>query len=223
MMASVVKTAAVRPAANLPPSLRFAEVINATAPTPSASVDTPTSVVSNPHTMKSMPSRSTCGATIGLWTLDQGLGLVSSYHESSSGRPDGDSNFHANKRRVRGLQAEAQASAVRDTGRHRDAHGVIETRLASPAAQTAGLGPGFSAPTTVRAGGAHRHFDRDDQTAAGFARRQRDLGVEQVAAFAFHPLTEEPVADPFDSAPHRREVDRNLVRKAFVRHQLLWR
>src|SRR5262245_42759125 len=165
MMASVVKTAAVRPAANLPPSLRFAEVINATAPTPSASVDTPTSVVSNPHTMKSMPSRSTCGTTIGLWTLDQGLGLGASCHESRRGRPNGDSNFHADKRRVRGLQAEAQAGAVRDAGGHRYAHCVIEARLASPTAQTARLGPGFPGAVTVRARGAHRHFDRDDQTA----------------------------------------------------------
>ena len=47
--------------------------------------------------------------------------------------------------------------------------------------------------------------------------------MKDVTTFAFYPLTEKRVADPFDGAPHRREVDGNLVRKAFVRHQPLWR
>jgi len=63
-MASVVKTAAVTPAAKLlaPPS-RLADVIYATAAAPSASVDTPMSVVNSPHTMNSTPTKSTCDGT----------------------------------------------------------------------------------------------------------------------------------------------------------------
>ena len=64
--ASVVNAAAVMPAATWPPPPRFAEVISATAPTPSASVDTPITTVSRPQTMKSMPRKSTCDFTAGI-------------------------------------------------------------------------------------------------------------------------------------------------------------
>ena len=65
MTANVANAAAVRPAATwLPP--RLAEVISDTAPTPSASVDTPTSGVSKPQTMKRTPTKSTCAST-GQW------------------------------------------------------------------------------------------------------------------------------------------------------------
>jgi hypothetical protein len=47
--------------------------------------------------------------------------------------------------------------------------------------------------------------------------------VKDVATFAFYPLAEKRVANPFDGASHRGEVDGNLVRKALVRHHLLWR
>src|SRR6266496_69320 len=182
MSASVVKTAAVRPAANCPPSPRFADVISATAPTPSASVDTPTSVVSNPHTMKRTPRRSTCGAMEpGLWASCQG---------SSSGGSDGDADFNADERRIRRLQTEAQAGAVRHAGRYGDAHRMIKARFAGATAQTAGLGPRFPAAAAVWTGGANRHFDGDDETAARFTRRERDFGVKEAATFAFCPLAE---------------------------------
>ena len=50
--------AAVSPAANCAPPSRLAEVMIATAPTPRASVDNPTSVVNTPQMMKRMPRKS---------------------------------------------------------------------------------------------------------------------------------------------------------------------
>jgi hypothetical protein len=75
----------------------------------------------------------------------------------------------------------------------------------------------------MRTGGADGDFNGDDESTAGLARRQRDLSVKHGVTFAFHPLAEKRGADAFDDAPHGGEVDGNLVRKALVRHQLLWR
>src|SRR5262249_21340291 len=57
---AAVEGAGVRPAATSAPPLRADEAITATAPTPSASVDNPSSVVNSPQTMKRMPTKSTC-------------------------------------------------------------------------------------------------------------------------------------------------------------------
>ena len=70
MNASVVKAAAVIPAATWPPPLRLADAISATAPTPSASVERPTSTVSRPQTTKSTPRKSTWRLHSGDWMAD---------------------------------------------------------------------------------------------------------------------------------------------------------
>ena len=59
MSARAVKAAAVMPAANRSPPFAAPDPISATAPIPSASVDSPTSVVSRPQMTKRTPTRST--------------------------------------------------------------------------------------------------------------------------------------------------------------------
>src|SRR6185369_5728464 len=113
MIASVKKAAAVSPAATWPP-LEFMDEASDAAPTPSASVDRPTSAVSAPQTMKRMPTKST-------WVFTPRL--------SDERWLDGDANFDFHGAGVRRGDPKTERRAVADACRHRDTHRVEEQRL----------------------------------------------------------------------------------------------
>src|SRR5581483_11108599 len=205
MRASAVNTAAVSPAATCPPPpLRPACAISATAPTPSASVDTPTSVVRSPQTTKRTPTKSTC-ASMADWRVRIG-GL--------NGGPDGDADLDAHRRAVGRRDAQADARAVGDAGWHADADMLLEERVARSAAERARFGPRLAAAAAVRARDAHGQLERDDAAVDRFARRERELGADEVVGVR----AEKRVAHAFDRRPDRRKIDRNFVREAVVHH-----
>src|SRR5262245_17144624 len=167
------------------------------APTPSASVDTPMSVVSRPQAMNKMPRKSTCWST------------------------DSDANFDADGRRAARTQTKTKRRAVCDAGGHRDANRMIDQRVARAAAVDARLGPRFAAAAAVPAGGAHRHVDRNVEPGLRFVARHghfRREHVELAVVLVGAARAEKIGAHTLDDAPDRRKVDRDLIRKAFVRY-----
>ena len=174
MIASVVNAAAVRPAANWPPPPpRLAEVISATAPTPSASVDTPTSVVSRPQTTKRTPTKSTwdCHRTIGTSRIQATDGDSG---DSGRRRTDRDADFDAHRRRRRGDVTRKRKRAPSATPAGTETRtGWWNSDSPVPRQQIARLGPRLAAAAAVRTGAAHRHFERHDEAAPRFALRQR--------------------------------------------------
>src|SRR5262249_52442174 len=115
--------------------------ISANAPTPSASVEIPTSIVNSPQTTNSSPRKSTCEATIRTGNLE------------SRGTYD-DANFDAHGRRVRRIEAEAQARAVDDARRNGNADDVMRQKFAGAETFCARFGPGLAAAAANRARGA---------------------------------------------------------------------
>src|SRR5262249_265426 len=112
----------------------------ATAPMPRASVDTPTSAVSRPHTMnkalrKSMwerilqRCRAECrvlGALSARVLTCRVFGLETCLAGCSRGGTDRDADLDANCRRVRRADSETKPRAVGDTGGHQKSNRMAE-------------------------------------------------------------------------------------------------
>src|SRR5438045_1504915 len=207
MKASAANAATVRPAATAPPLPRFADASSASAPMPSASVETPINVVSRPQTMKRMPRKSIFAIT---------AGQPGARRESGGGRTDEDADLDTDRRGVGRLDAKAETGAVRDARRQRQAQRLIDGGVPDATAEVARLGPCLAAAAAVHAGDAHRHLQRDDEAVFRFALRQRDLGAQPIAV---RVLAEKRVANAFDDAPRGGKVDGDLVRNTLVRHQ----
>src|SRR5205807_1894456 len=145
---------------------RVPDVMIAAAPTPSASVDAPTSAVSIPQMTKSTPSRST-------WE-DKKPGF-------SGGGADRHAHFDADRcRGVWGAHAEAEARAVGDAGRHGDADLMPEHAVARSAAVVAPLGPRLAAAAAARARAADGDVDGHREAAPRLALRHADFGRHDV-------------------------------------------
>src|SRR6202011_2426382 len=112
--------------------------------------------------------------------------------------------------------AETQARAVSDAGRHGYTHLMNGERFTGPAAFMARLRPGLASATTAPAGHADWYLDRHDKADASLTLRDRHLGRNQIVVDAF---SEKRVPHPFHDPSDREKVDRDLVRKTFVRHQ----
>ena len=93
--------------------------------------------------------------------------------ERSRAYAKGDSDFDPHRPCVRGGHAETECRAIGDSGRNRDAHRVVEERLAGPEALLARLGPRFTAPTTGRTRTVDRHPERDVKAVVRLPGRQR--------------------------------------------------
>src|SRR6185312_1208425 len=199
MIASVMKTAAVSPAATWPP--RAAEVASDTAPTPSASVETPITATSAPQTTKRMETKSTC-----VFNLDERF-------------LDGDAQVDADRSGLTRRHAEAAGSAVGDTRGHGDVEGVVEELFAEPGAARARFGPRLAAAAAARTGAAGRHRERQHAAGERFARRERQLGFEEIVRRRLAGKRgAHRVEHPLDHAPGRRKIDRDLVDETLVRH-----
>src|SRR5262249_46547351 len=94
---------------------------------------------------------------------------------------------------------------------------MIEGGMTVTAAQVAALGPGLAAAAAIGAGDAHRHGERNDQTVLRLALRQRHFGAQH-ARLAL--VAEKRFAHALDYASYRRKVDRDLVCKALVQHEI---
>ena len=78
---------------------------------------------------------------------------------------DGDADFDAHRRRVRGVDAETEAGAVRDAGRHREPQRMMHQAMARPAAGSAGFGPCLAAAAADLTRAAQRHLERQHDAA----------------------------------------------------------
>ena len=122
----------------------------------------------------------------------------------------------AHRLRVGRRNAEADARAVGDAGRQRNAERVRDQRFARAFAAIAELRPGFAASPAIGARRPERHFDGNDLAARRLAPRQRNLSHDRGR---LDRLAKECVAHPLDGGADRRKVDRDLVCKALVRHE----
>lgn len=132
-----------------------------------------------------------------------------------SRRTCADANFNANGRGVRSVDTEADASAVGDAGRYRDAYGMVNERIARATAGHAGIRPDLAPASTFRTCAGHRYSQRQRGAEERFAPRNGDLGSKEtwlVDAMIVH----ESVADPRDDVADRRKVDRCFIGEAIV-------
>src|ERR1043166_5381658 len=79
---------------------------------------------------------------------------------------DSYADFDAESGRSRRLEAEAEAGAVGDARRQRDAQRMVERRVAVAAAEVAWLGPGLAAAAAIRARDPNRNVHGHDAAAA---------------------------------------------------------
>jgi hypothetical protein len=87
---------------------------------------------------------------------------------------------------------------------------MMEQRFTGAAARIARFGPRLAAAPAPRAGAPHRHVQRHDEAAPRFDHRQPQLRRQNLGSRTF---LEKRLADPFDSAPDRWEIDGDLVGK----------
>src|SRR5215467_4293152 len=196
MTARVMNIPAVSPAATCAPP--FSDAASDTAPMPSASVDRPTIAVSAPQTTNRMATKATCDGT-----------------RSHERRLDGDTDVHTHRAGVRRRQTKTKGDAVADAWRHSKTDGVMKDRFAGPGTAQAWLGPRLAAAAATWARAADRHDEWRDQAVERLARRQRQLGLEQIVRRGF---AEKRVAHPLDHTSGGRKVDRDLVGEALVGH-----
>src|SRR5262249_3726494 len=97
-----------------------------------------------------------------------------------------------------------------------DLYDPAEEQFTRAGAAVAPLQPGFTAAAAPRTRAAHRNFDRNDQSARGFAARQHQTRADEPIVFA---LAEKCVAHPLDDRIDTGKVDRDLVREAIVHHE----
>src|SRR5581483_4981610 len=145
--------------------------ITASPPTPSASIDTPTLVISSHQTTNSVPARSTCAALV---ATSAPSGIL-----DSGGGSHGYPQLHANRRRrMRRGDLKPEPRAVGDARGQGNPHVVRVKRLAGAGTAIALVAPRAAAAAAARARAPHRHLERNDQAAARLGRRQPQFGRE---------------------------------------------